>query len=179
MHEAFALTWDCIDFENGVVVVNNREGTETIPEFSVKDHEKRRIPLPPHTIDLLTQLHAEVSEKVPFVLLTKARFERVQQKWRQVRDRGKPWKNRYLVNNILRNFRSHVKRTSIKPVGKLTIHTLRKCAGQNWADYLPMNVVKELMGHSNISTTQEFYLTVDRGREKKAAQVVQKLLENS
>jgi integrase len=62
---------------------------------------------------------------------------------------------------------------------KLTVHTLRKCCGQNWADYLPMNVVKELMGHSNISTTQEFYTTVDRDHEKKAAQVVQQLLDKN
>jgi integrase len=41
-----------------------------------------------------------------------------------------------------------------------------------------MNVVKELMGHSHISTTQEFYTQVDRDHEKKAAQVVQELLEN-
>ncbi len=41
-----------------------------------------------------------------------------------------------------------------------------------------MNVVKELMGHSDISTTQVFYTQVDRDHEKKAAQVVQKLLEN-
>ncbi len=179
LHEGFALTWDCIDFENGIVVVNNREGTETVPEFSIKDHEKRRIPLPPHTIDLLTQLHAEVSEKVPFILLTKERFERVQVKWQQVCEQGKPWKNRYLVNNVLKKFKKYYKRAGIKPVGKFTVHTLRKCAGQNWADYLPMNVVKELMGHSNISTTAEFYNQVDRDHEMKAARVIQNLLESN
>ncbi|MHC4558589.1 MAG: hypothetical protein ACYTFW_24550 [Planctomycetota bacterium] len=42
-----------------------------------------------------------------------------------------------------------------------------------------MNMVKELMGHSNISTTQKFYTTVDRDHEKKAAQVVQQLLERN
>ena len=35
------------------------------------------------------------------------------------------------------------------------------------------------MGHSNIATTQEFYTTVDRDHEKKAAEVVQRLLEKS
>ena len=28
LHEASALTWDCIDFENGVFVVDNRQGTD-------------------------------------------------------------------------------------------------------------------------------------------------------
>lgn len=88
-----------------------------------------------------------------------------------------PWKNRYVINNVLRNFKSYVRRSGIKPIGKFTIHILRKCCGQNWADHLPMNVVKELMGHSDISTTQEFYTQVDRDHEKKAAQVVQQLLD--
>jgi hypothetical protein len=43
--------------------------------------------------------------------------------------------------------------------------------------HLPMNVVKELMGHSNIKTTQEFYLAVAPDHEVKAASGVQRLLE--
>jgi len=64
-------------------------------------------------------------------------------------------------------------------VGKLTVHTLRKSCGQNWADYLPMNVVKELMGHSNIATTAEFYNQIDSDHEAKAARVIQNLLESA
>jgi len=179
LHEAFNLTWDCLDFQKNLLFVMNREATPTVPPFSIKDHETRRIPLPPHTIDLLTQWQAEAPEGVPFILLTKERYERVKVKWQQVRTGGKPWKNRYVINNVLRNFKSHIRRAGIKPIGKLTVHTLRKCCGQNWADHLPMNVVKELMGHSNVATTQEFYTTVDRDHEKKAAQVVQTLLEQS
>ena len=150
-----------------------------MPPFSIKDHEERRIPLPPHTIDLLTQWQTEAPEGVPFVLLTADRYGRVKENWHEIRKAGLPWKNRYVINNVLRNFKSHVKRAGIKPIGKFTVHTLRKCAGQNWADYLPMNVVKELMGHSNISTTAEFYNTVDRDHEKKAAKVVQQLLDTN
>jgi integrase len=84
-----------------------------------------------------------------------------------------------MVNNVLREFKRHIKRAGIKPVGKLTIHTLRKSCGQNWADNLPMNVVKELMGHSNIATTQEFYTQVDSDHEAKAARVIQELLESA
>ncbi|MHC4543780.1 MAG: tyrosine-type recombinase/integrase [Planctomycetota bacterium] len=82
-----------------------------------------------------------------------------------------------MVNNVLRNFQKHFKRAGIKPIAKLTIHTLRKSCGQNWADYLPMNVVKELMGHSSIATTAEFYNQVDADHEAKAARVVQRLLD--
>ena len=178
LHEAFNLTWDCLDFQKNLLFVMNREAKADVPPFTIKDHEERRIPLPGHTIDLLTQWQAEAPLGVPFVLLTAERFERVKAHWQQVRKSGSPWKNRYVVNNVLRNFKSHVKRAGIKPTAKFTVHTLRKCCGQNWADYLPMNVVKELMGHSNISTTAEFYSTVDRDHEKKAAESVQQLLED-
>lgn len=147
--EAFNLTWNDIDFENGRVKIANREGTAALPPFSIKDHEARRIPLPKHTIDLLTEWQTQAPESVPYILLTKERYERVKAKWQELQKTGKPWLNRYMINNVLRNFEAHYKRAGIKPVGKLTIHTLRKCAGQNWADNLPMNVVKELMGHSN------------------------------
>jgi len=179
LHEAFNLTWDCLDFQRNLLFVMNREATLGIPPFPIKDHEERRIPLPPHTIDLLTRWQTEAPEGVPFVLLTAERFDRVKAHWQQIRKVGLPWRNRYVVNNVLRNFKSHVKRAGIQPIGKFTVHTLRKCCGQNWADYLPMNVVKELMGHSNISTTAEFYSTVDRQHEKMAAQVVQQLLDGS
>lgn len=101
----------------------------------------------------------------------------LEKKWRQLKTEGKPWFNRYMINNVLRDFKSHYTRAGIKAVGKLIIHTLRKSAGQNWADYLPMNVVKELMGHSKAETTLEYYSQVDKDHEKKAAQVLQNMLE--
>ena len=84
-----------------------------------------------------------------------------------------------MVNNVLRDFKGHIKKAGIKAIGKLTIHTLRKSCGQNWADNLPINVVKELMGHSSISTTEEFYTQVDRDHERKAARVIQQMLDAS
>jgi len=56
LHELFSLTWNDIDFQNGSLIIANRQGTVDMPPFHVKDHEARRIPLPAHTIDLLTQL---------------------------------------------------------------------------------------------------------------------------
>jgi integrase len=177
MSEAYALTWDCVDFDKGKLIITNYEGTNNTPPFIIKDHEARRIPLPKHTIDLLAEWQTQTPEGVPYILLTKERYEIVKAKWQQLRKEGKPWRNRYLANNLLRDFKHHVKRAGIKPVGKLTIHTLRKCCGQNWADNLPMNVVKELMGHSNIATTQIYYNQVDADHEAKAARVIQQLLE--
>jgi integrase len=176
--ELFSLTWNDIDFESGKLIISSREETAAMPPFHVKDHEARRIPLPVHTIDLLTQWQTKAHEGVPYILLDSERYELVKRKWQQLRKEGKPWLNRYMVNNVLRSFNSHCNRAGIKPIGKLTIHTLRKSAGQNWADHLPMNVVKELMGHSKAETTLEYYNQVDKDHEEKAARVIQNLLES-
>jgi integrase len=176
--ELFSLTWSDIDFENSRLVIANRDGTIDMPPFYVKDHEARRIPLPKHTIDLLTEWQAKAPEGVPYILLTKERYERVKAKWQRLRKQRQPWKNRYMVNNVLRDFKRHFRWAGIKPVAKLTVHTLRKSCGQNWADHLPMNVVKELMGHSKAETTLEYYSQVDKDHEQKAARVIQKLLES-
>ncbi len=45
------------------------------------------------------------------------------------------------------------------------MHGFRKSCGQNWANHLPMNVVKELMGHADISTTAKFYSAVSKEHE--------------
>jgi len=75
MSEAFSLMWSNVDFESGKLIVVNREATATLPPFHIKDHEARRIPLPRHTIDLLTKWQAKAHEGVPYILLTKERFE--------------------------------------------------------------------------------------------------------
>ena len=45
-------------------------------------------------------------------------------------------------------------------VAKCTLHDLRRSAITNWAQKLPIQVVQQLAGHSDISTTRKYYLTV-------------------
>ena len=178
--ELFSLTWQDIDFEKGCLIIANRQATPDMPPFYIKDYESRRIPLPPHTIDLLTEWQAKAPEGVPYILLTKERYEHVKARWELLCNKGEPWLNEYMINNVNRDFKKHCVRTGIKPVGKLTIHTLRKSCGQNWADLgLPPNTVKEWMGHSSIQTTMEYYSQVDRDHEIKAARLIQQLIEPS
>jgi len=40
------------------------------------------------------------------------------------------------------------------------MHELRRSAITNWAKKLPIQVVQELAGHSGISTTRKYYLSV-------------------
>ncbi len=66
-----------------------------------------------------------------------------------------------MVNNVGRDFKRHTKIADIKFDGHFSIHTFRKSCAQNWADYLPANVVKFFLGHSTLSTTNRFYSIVD------------------
>jgi len=175
--EALALCWMDIDFDKNRLSVVNRPATKEYPPFDIKDGDTRTIPLPKFTVNLLTELHAEAPEAVPFVLMDKQDCQRVRDKWRECREQGKNWLNRYWANNVIRNFHRRIKQAGIDPGGKkLTVHVLRKCCCQNWANELPMNVVRELAGHADIETTSKFYSTVDEAHLDAAASAGDKLL---
>ena len=176
--EALALYWTNIDFDKARVHITNRPATKDYPPFHVKDNDARVIPLPEFTVKLLTQLHSETTEGVPFVLMDKQDDERIRNKWQQCCQQDTQWLNRYWSkNNIIRDFKRRIKQAGINQVGKkLTVHILRKCCIQNWANTLPMNVVKELAGHSSIETTNRFYSTVDDAQLEAAARETDRLL---
>ncbi len=176
--EALALYWSNIDFDKGRVHITNRPATEMYPPFDVKDTDVRVIPLPKLTLNLLAQLQLESSGNVPFVLMDKQGCQRIRDKWQQCCKQGRPWLNRYWSNNVIRNFHRRVLWAGIETNNKeLTVHVLRKCCGQNWANVLPMNVVKEFMGHSSIDTTEKFYSTVDDDHFDKATSTMNDLLK--
>lgn len=177
--ELLSLQWDCIDFQNNTVNIENREATKNTPPFSIKDKEFRMIPLPDHTMDILTKWHSLAPEGVPYVLITKERYECIRVKWQQCQKSKTPWRNEYMCNNLNKRFKLHCRRAGIKPTGQLSIHTLRKSCCQNWADRLPVAVTKELMGHSSVSTTLKFYNQVDQMHRQQAADSIQKMLEQA
>jgi len=59
LNEAYNSTWADIDLEKCLLYVKNREGTDRLPPFRIKDHEERRIPLPANAVALLTQWQNE------------------------------------------------------------------------------------------------------------------------
>jgi len=176
--EALALCWTEVDFDKGQIRVVNREATEKLPPFEIKDSDVRTVPVPKHTLDLLSQLQAEAPEKVPYVLANKARYEIIVAKWEKCRTMGRPWLNSYMANNVTRNFHRRVRQAGINTDGKeLTVHTLRKCCCQTWQNTLPINVVKYLSGHSDIKTTERFYSTVDDRHLEQAAKAFDEQFE--
>ncbi len=161
-----------IDREQATLLIRSRKGTWEAPPFHVKDHEQRQIPIPNHTMLIVDEWLRDRPGGSPLILISPERYRRLLERWRPHQRQGLPWLNDYLANNLIRDFRIHARRAGIDDADKLTIHTLRKSCGTNWAAHLPMHVVKELMGHSDISTTSEFYTTVDDELADKARWVI-------
>jgi integrase len=74
-----------------------------------------------------------------------------------IREHGKWSSTSEVVNNLARDFDVIHRRAGI---GKCTLHDLRRAAITNWAQELPIQVVQQLAGHSDISTTRKYYLAV-------------------
>ncbi len=173
--ELYSLTWDSIDFEGGKVKVENRPGTATMPEFYIKDSEAREIPLPQATLDILSDLKTYniMTDQSSFILLDERAEKAVLAKWKKYRGENRPWLNRNMVNNTLREFRRHTQKADIKPKGSLTVHTLRKSCITNWANTVNNpEAVRVWAGHADLKTTMRFYSQVT---EEQAAEMADKI----
>lgn len=173
--EAVNLTADNLDLENGLILVRSRFATDGMPPFEVKDHEDRSVPIPKTTVKILRELIERGSPDRPFILLTAERNAAVLQRWQQHCRFRRPWTNRCMMNNTLREFVRHAKWAGLSRPQELTIHTLRKSCGQNWADHLPMHVTQAYMGHADITTTQQFYLQPGEEHAERARCIIEKV----
>lgn len=180
LNEALNLLWSDIDFNKGQVRLVNRPATDKLPPFYLKDTDCRTVPLPEQTLDLLQLLRA-APDKLPFALLTKERFRIICNKWQKYQQAGRKWRGSDMANNVQRNFHQRVRMAGIDAGGKkLSIHTLRKCCGKNWADSISNpEVVRVLMGHSSLNTTMRFYNQVSEDDRKKAARATENYLNST
>jgi integrase len=177
--EAVNLTWADIDVERAEVKIDNRHGTRTLPAFFVKDHEKRVIPLPKQTVDLLVDYQqTQAPEGVPYILLSKERYQRILKRWHKMGQVDSKWRNRHMANNVLRTFKVHARRAEIRPDGKLTLHVLRKSFAQNLANGgTPVKTLQYLMGHSSEKTTLTFYAQLPTDYAELTRQTMERLLD--
>jgi hypothetical protein len=58
------------------------------------------------------------------------------------------------------------------------LHDLRRSCITNWAHILPIHVVQKLAGHSDIKTTQKYYLAVRQEDMERARILQSKILAN-
>jgi len=127
LSEALHLTWEDLDFRRDILQVQPKSN------WTPKDYECREIPIHPVLKDALLKLKRKNGTDLVF---------------------PPPQGGKYWKDAIKRKFKRLLKRLGIK---NASIHTLR----HTFASYLVMAgvdivTVKELMGHSSISTTMKY-----------------------
>jgi len=171
-NEILHLTWSDIDFENQQIHVNPKKETAETIEWEPKDHEKRIVPMADETAQLLANLHAQANEGALYIFISKKRLEKIRE-----RQKTGKWTSRSeIMNNLARNLCVIRSRAG---VAKCTLHDLRRSAITNWARHLPIQVVQQLAGHSDISTTRKYYLTVQPEDMVSANKAVNSILAES
>jgi integrase len=175
--ESLSVLWTDLDLENHQIKIQRRPATATTPPFEVKDKDSRIVDLPEETIHILENLatyYAGTKTKSPYIVLDKEQWERAKAKWQEFRQQKKSWRNQNLLNNVLTNFKRHLKKAGIRPdEGRtLSVHCLRKSCIQNWANNISNpEVVRVLAGHSDLKTTMQYYCQVDKEQRAKAAAI--------
>ena len=168
-NEILHLTWADVDFEIQQIYVNPKKETAKTVNWEPKDHEKRVVPMADETAQLLVNLQAQAKEGFPYIFISQKRLEKIRE-----RQKIGKWTSRSeVINNLRENF--HRVRQRAK-VSKCTLHDLRRSAITNWASRLPIQVVQQLAGHSDISTTRKYYLTVRSEDIVSANKVVNSIL---
>ena len=167
--ELLNLTWADVDFENQNVSFLPKKASDFILEWEPKDHESRMIPVPPETIQLLANLQVESDEGSPYVFIKTDRLKHILKR----RAEGM-WQSDYeLVNNISRSMEVICRRAKVK---FFTPHDLRRTCITNWAKKLPIQTVQHLAGHSSMTTTRKYYLSVQKSDLKMARELQSKLV---
>ena len=164
LREALNLTWADIDFAGGWLHVARKNASGYVQAWTPKDHELRLIPLPKQALDLLATWQTVAPEGCPYVFMEPGRW----QYYMQCVDDDSWGENADLTNNVLRRFKTLCRQAG---VGSFVIHDLRRSCITNWVKRLPIQVVKELAGHSDIETTWRYYLAIQESDFSLAKQV--------
>ena len=152
-NEILHLTWVNIDFDNHRIHISPRKATGNTLEWEPKDHENRVVPMAEETSHFLVDLQTEASEGHPYIFISPDRFQKIRK-----RQEVGNWTSRsQAINNMGRQLGLIRARAR---VAAFTLHDLRRSAITNWAQELPIQVVQQLAGHSDISTTRKYYLAV-------------------
>lgn len=169
LEEALNLVWADVDFAGGQVLVTRKDSIQWVQAWEPKDYEIRKIPVPKQAIDLLAAWQAQAPDGCPYAFMDPGRWEH----YRRAVEQGTWRSGQLLVNNVLRKFQTRCRRAGVK---QYTLHDLRRSCITNWASALPIHVTKELAGHSDIRTTEKFYLSVREEDIARAQQMQSELL---
>ena len=152
-NEILNLTWKDIDFENQLIKVVAKKSSKKILEWDPKGRRNRIVPMSDENCQLLVDLHAQAKEHYPYIFISPQRLKRIRE-----RQKIGNWNTRsQVINNLDRNFRLLRSKVGIE---ECVLHDLRRSAITNWAKKIPIQVVQQLAGHEDISTTRKYYLSV-------------------
>jgi len=188
--EVANLTVDRIDLTKRVVHVENREATADIPPFTLKSENQsdqtkaRTIPIPSAAMPDITEAMRGAMKSGGFISLTADRFQIVQDNWQKCRaelprgtsQKPRPWQNKDLLNNALRDAKSDLRRAGIELSAPFTLTTFRKSFAQNHADAgTPPKTLAGLLGHSDVRITLRFYNRVTDANKRAAGETIDRL----
>jgi len=118
------------------------------------------------------------------VVLTPQRYRIVREHWRLCRESNpwgghawRPWQNRDMVNNVLRDTKNYLRRAGTELSGPFNLNAFRKSYAQNLANAgTPPRTLAQLLGHANTRVTMQFYNRVTDANEKAAGEALNRLL---
>lgn len=192
--EVYNLTIDRIDLSKRTVHIANRSASKDTPPFTVKcsgqtqGSKERIIPIPQAAMMDLSIACQKAFKSGGFIALSPERYVTIGKYWKLCRD-GKPWGNqtihrpwlnRDMLNNLLRNTKGYINKAELTLSAPFTLQTFRKSFGQNHADAgTPPRVLAKLLGHSTTRVTMEFYNQVTDANERMAATTMDRLLDQN
>jgi len=168
-NEILNLTWKNIDFENQLITVAAKKESKKLIQWDPKSRRNRIVPMSDESTQFLADLQLRAKEGFPYIFVSPQRLKRIRE-----RQKVGTWTPRsQIVNNLDRNFRLLRNKAG---VDECVLHDLRRSAITNWAKKLPIQVVQQLAGHSDISTTRKYYLAVRSEDLASASKLLNKLL---
>lgn len=159
--EVLNLTWRDIDFAEGRLRVVAKRGEAELPDWSPKDKDMRVLPVPTPAINLLTKLQLDPSAGGVYLFVI---------------GKGPHAGQRIERNNVWRDFNA-IRRKAGLP--KCSMHDLRRSFCTNLSRAMPMHVVQELAGHSDIRTTRRFYVQVEPELMQRACRALETALDEA
>jgi integrase len=148
-NEILNLTWADIDFQHQRIHVSPKKATRYVLEWEPKDHENRVVPMAEETCRFLVELQAHAPEGHPYIFISTDRLQKI----RLRQERGNWTSRSQVINNMGRHLAMILSQAR---VAEFTLHDLRRSAITNWARELPIQVVQQLAGHSDITTTRKY-----------------------
>jgi hypothetical protein len=150
LHE---VEWKNSDFENQLITIVAKKESRELLVWDPKSRRNRIVPMADESAQLLADLQLKAKEGFPYIFISPQRLKRIRE-----RQKIGTWTPRsQIINNLDRDSRILQCKAGID---KCVIHDLRRSAITNWAKKLPIQVVQELAGQSDISTTRKYYLAV-------------------